>query len=332
MRSFPDDAQNTLDASQMRRAGKPTVTTKRGALSTMARLADQEAWHKNVLRPKGTSSYDPKTREMRRLSVVVEKLALEQRSSLAAESAAADIFSAVSDRVAVLEKAFGDLADAVSDELTAARLERKKWSADLDVIRGVVDACDEKTKACVERCEKLQTTFDDHENARLEARTAASAVVEARAVLAEAERRAAETETRLHSLQDVAHGADAALQAQVDEIRETVVSLDARAGAVSPNGPSADVTQSPGARVTTRDILLAGAASEADVVALRDWTRRVTDAHAERLARVEMSAGVDASAANDLPKSGKKKKSARATSDATPTSRRRAERSSEGSA
>jgi hypothetical protein len=78
--------------------------------------------------------------------------------------------------------------------------------------------------------------------------------------------------------------------------------------------------------------LLAGAASEADVVALRDWTRRVTDAHAERLARVEMSAGVDASAANDLPKSGKKKKSARATSDATPTSRRRAERSSEGSA
>ena len=141
MRSFPDDAQNTLDASQMRRAGKPTVTTKRGALSTMARLADQEARHKNVLRPKGTSSYDPKTREMRRLSVVVEKLALEQRESLAAESAAADVFSKVSDRVAVLEKAFGDLADAVSDELTAARLERQKWSADLDVIRGVVDAC-----------------------------------------------------------------------------------------------------------------------------------------------------------------------------------------------
>ena len=333
MRSFPDDAQNTLDASQMRRAGKPTVPTKRGALSTMARLADQEARHKNVLRPKGTSSYDPKTREMRRLSVVVEKLALEQRSSLAAESAAADVFSKVSDRVAVLEKAFGDLADAVSDELTAARLERQKWSAELDVIRGVVDARDEKTNAFLERCEKLRTpTFDDHENARLEARTAASAVVEARAVLAEAERRAAETETRLQSLQDVAHDADAALQAQVDEIRETVVSLDARLVGVSPNATSADLTQSPGARVTTRDILLAGAASEADVVALRDWTRRVTDAHAERLARVEMSAGVDANATNDLPKSGKKKKSARGTSDATPTSRRRAERSSEGSA
>jgi hypothetical protein len=286
-----------------------------------------------VLRPKGTSSYDPKTREMRRLSVVVEKLALEQRSSLAAESAAADVFSKVSDRVAVLEKAFGDLADAVSDELTAARLERKRWSAEVDVIRGVVDACDEKTNKCVERCEKLRTpTFDHHENARLDARAAAFAVAEARAVLAEAERRAAETETRLQSLQDVAHDADAALQAQIDEIRETVVSLDKRLSAVSPNGPSADVTPSRGALITTRDILLAGAASEADVVALRDWTREVTDAHAERLARVEMSVLVDATGANDLPKSGKKKKSARGTSDATPTSRRRAERSSEGSA
>jgi len=329
MPSFPDDAQNALDASQMRRAGKPTVTTKRGALSTMARLADQEARHKNVLRPKGTSSYDPKTREMRRLSAVVEKLALEQRESLKAESAAADIFSAVSDRVAVLEKAFGDLADAVSDELTAARAERKKWSDELTAARGVVAACDEKTKQCVERCDALQTTFDDHESARLEARTAASAVVEARAVLAEAERRAAETAERLQSLRDVAHDADAALQAQVNEIRETVVSLDARAGAVSQTD---GLHESPASRVTTRDILLAGAASEADVVALRDWTRRVTDAHAERLARVEATAGVDVDAdANDLDARGKKKKSAR-RDDATPTSRRRAERSSEGSA
>ena len=112
---FADDAQNTMDASQMRRAGTPSVTTKRGALSTMARLADQEARHKNVLRPKGTASYDPKTREMRRLSAVVERLALEQRESLKAESAAADVFSAVSNRVAVVEKAFGDLADAVSE-------------------------------------------------------------------------------------------------------------------------------------------------------------------------------------------------------------------------
>ena len=178
---FADDAQNTSDASQMRRAGKPTVTTKRGALSTMARLADQEARHKNVLRPTGSSSYDPKTREMRRLSAVVERLALEQRESLKAESAAADVFSAVSDRVAVIEKAFGDLADAVSAELETARLERKQWGAELESARRVVGECDARTSACVERCDALEKTFDDHEAARLEARAAASAVVEARA-------------------------------------------------------------------------------------------------------------------------------------------------------
>ena len=340
---FADDAQNTMDASQMRRAGTPSVTTKRGALSTMARLADQEARHKNVLRPKGTASYDPKTREMRRLSAVVERLALEQRESLKAESAAADVFSAVSNRVAVVEKAFGDLADAVSEELRAARAEREKWSADLRAARVVVDACDARTSACVERCDALANTFDDHETARLEARAAAAAVVEARAVLAEAERRAEDTAGRLQSLQDVARGADAALQAQVDEIRDAVVSLDARVGVgvgvsgagVSGSGATqGDHKVADASHITTRDILLAGAASEADVVALRDWTRRTADAHAERLARVE--AAVEATLRGEnKKKSGKNAKQSQTSSrggDATPTSRRRADRSSEGSA
>ena len=336
---FADDAQNTLDASQMRRAGTPSVTTKRGALSTMARLADQEARHKNVLRPKGTASYDPKTREMRRLSAVVERLALEQRESLKAESAAADVFSAVSNRVAVVEKAFGDLADAVSAELRAARAEREKWGADLQAARVVVDECDARVGACVERCDALAKTFDDHETARLEARAAAAAVVEARAVLAEAERRAEDTAGRLQSLRDVAHGADAALQAQVDEIRDTVVSLDKRVGVgahagVSGSGATQGDHKADASHITTRDILLAGAASEADVVALRDWTRRTADAHAERLARVE--AAVEASTAGEnKKKSGKNAKQSQTSSrggDATPTSRRRADRSSEGSA
>ena len=332
---FADDAQNTLDASQMRRAGTPSVTTKRGALSTMARLADQEARHKNVLRPKGTASYDPKTREMRRLSAVVERLALEQRESLKAESAAADVFSAVSNRVAVVEKAFGDLADAVSAELRAARAEREKWGADLQAARVVVDECDARVGACVERCDALAKTFDDHETARLEARAAAAAVVEARAVLAEAERRAEDTAGRLQSLRDVAHGADAALQAQVDEIRDTVVSLDKRvgvgvSGSVSGSGATQGDHKADASHITTRDILLAGAASEADVVALRDWTRRTADAHAERLARVE--AAVEARGENKK-KSGKNaKQSSSRGGDATPTSRRRADRSSEGSA
>lgn len=344
---FADDAQNTMDASQMRRAGTPSVTTKRGALSTMARLADQEARHKNVLRPKGTASYDPKTREMRRLSAVVERLALEQRESLKAESAAADVFSAVSNRVAVVEKAFGDLADAVSEELRAARAEREKWGLDLNAARVVVDECDARTSACVERCDALANTFDDHETARLEARAAAAAVVEARAVLAEAERRAEDTAGRLQSLQDVARGADAALQAQVDEIRDTVVSLDARVSGAGVSGSGAtqgDHKASHASHITTRDILLAGAASEADVVALRDWTRSTTNAHAERLARVEAAVEAEARGENKTlkKKSGKNAKQSKSSSrggdasDArgvpTPTSRRRADRSSEGSA
>jgi hypothetical protein len=317
----------------------------------MARLADQEARHKNVLRPKGTASYDPKTREMRRLSAVVERLALEQRESLKAESAAADVFSAVSNRVAVVEKAFGDLADAVSEELRVSRAEREKWSAHLEAARVVVDACDARTSACVERCDALANTFDDHETARLEARAAAAAVVEARAVLAEAERRAEDTAGRLQSLQDVARGADAALQAQVDEIRDAVVSLDARVGVgvgvsgagVSGSGATqGDHKVADASHITTRDILLAGAASEADVVALRDWTRRTAGAHAERLARVE--AAVEAETKKTKKKSGKNANAKRSSSrdgDAsetrgvpTPTSRRRSseDRSSEGSA
>jgi hypothetical protein len=288
---------------------------------------------------------------MRRLGAVVERLALEQRESLKAESAAADVFSSVSNRVAVVEKAFGDLADAVSEELRVSRAEREKWSAHLEAARVVVDACDARTSACVERCDALANTFDDHETARLEARAAAAAVVEARAVLAEAERRAEDTAGRLQSLQDVARGADAALQAQVDEIRDAVVSLDARVGVgvgvsgagVSGSGATqGDHKVADASHITTRDILLAGAASEADVVALRDWTRRTAGAHAERLARVE--AAVEAETKKTKKKSGKNANAKRSSSrdgDAsetrgvpTPTSRRRSseDRSSEGSA
>ena len=329
---FADDAQNTMDASQMRRAGTPSVTTKRGALSTMARLADQEARHKNVLRPKGTASYDPKTREMRRLSAVVERLALEQRESLKAESAAADVFSAVSNRVAVVEKAFGDLADAVSAELRAARAEREKMGADLQAARVVVDECGARVGACVERCDALAKTFDDHETARLEARAAAAAVVEARAVLAEAERRAEDTAGRLQSLRDVAHGAGAALQAQVDEIRDTVVSLDKRVGAHAGVSGAGDAGRPQGRRLAHHDARhsAGGRGVRGGCRGAARRTQRVSDAHAERLARVE--AAVEARGENKK-KSGKNaKQSSSRGGDATPTSRRRADRSSEGSA
>jgi len=76
-------------------------------------------------------------------------------------------------------------------------------------------------------------------------------------------------------------------------------------------------------------------------VALRDWTRSTTNAHAERLARVEAAVEAEARGENKK-KSGKNAKHSKSSSrggdasDArgvpTPTSRRRADRSSEGSA
>ena len=82
------------------------------------------------------------------------------------------------------------------------------------------------------------------------------------------------------------------------------------------------------ARVTTRDILMAGAASEADVVALRDWTQRVTSAHAERLARVEATVGTR----GGKTRSAETRRDAKKSVAATPTSRRLDDKSSEGSA
>ena len=79
-------------------------------------------------------------------------------------------------------------------------------------------------------------------------------------------------------------------------------------------------------------------------MALRDWTRSTTNAHAERLARVEAAVEAEARGENKTlkKKSGKNAKQSKSSSrggdasDArgvpTPTSRRRADRSSEGSA
>tara|TARA_B110000977_G_scaffold199714_2_gene287931 strand:+ start:2520 stop:3473 length:954 start_codon:yes stop_codon:yes gene_type:complete len=310
------------DASQMRRAGKPTVTSEKGALGTMARLADQEARHKSVLRPTGTASYDPKTREMRRLSMVVDQLTKEQLQMTKAENAAADVFSSVSQRVTVLETAFGELVDAVSQELDQARGERKKWNQNAEALEARISKCEEKTLLCEKTVGQLENTFDDHAAARKEARGAALAVVEARNALHKAEHHAAEVTERLAKLQNVAHDADNALQVQIDEIRDAVVSMENSNGH---HGASHDHMTPGGTTITTRDILLAGAASEADVVALRDWTKLVTEVHETRLARVEELIG---DGGKKKSKSGKSQ-----VTEPTPTSRRKkSDQSSEGSA
>jgi hypothetical protein len=308
------------DASQMRRAGKPTVTTKPGAVSTMARLADQEARHKNVLRPKGAASYDPKTREMRRLGTVVDELAKEQRDLTRAENAAADARGAVAARVSVLERAFGELADAVGIELDTARQERSRWRSDLESMRAVVAECASRTDACLEKCRSSSRTFDDREAAR----------GEARAVLVDAERKAVEMQEQLQRLRDVARDADVHLQTQIDELRETVSGLDAGSAFGFRDDDGDRAPSSLGAGVTLKDILLAGAASEADVVALRDWAEQVASDHDERLREMETKDGErrksrGKSAGGGAESSGGSKKNAS-------KDRRRSDRSSEGSA
>lgn len=92
---------------------------------------------------------------------------------------------------------------------------------------------------------------------------AQSAVSEARLALAEAERREAEMGHALQSLQLKAEGADLKLQEQIHAIQSRV------AGGASAGGGSA-------------------AATESDVVALRDWTKAVTAGQDARIRRIEM--------------------------------------------
>ena len=119
---------------------------------------------------------------------------------------------------------------------------------------------------------------------------------------------------RLDALRNVAEGADAKLQEQIDalgQVRRDEQAPQEKAARSTPGlqqssvetpglqrsaasgGSSGDDdagTRDGGRRsgsVTTRDILLAGAASEADVVALRDWTKAAAEAHDARLRALE---------------------------------------------
>ena len=83
------------------------------------------------------------------------------------------------------------------------------------------------------------------------------------------------------------------LQEQIDAVRAT-----AERAAAGPGDGS-------NAAVPIRDILLAGAASEADVVALRDWTKHVTEAHDGRLRRIERGLLLGGSAGGGGASSGR---------------------------
>ena len=147
---------------------------------------------------------------------------------------------------------------------------------------------------------------------RDEMRAATEAAAEARAALAAAEQREADIAERLRALRETAEGADAKLQEQIDAVRATA------------EGAAAEPGDGSNAAVPIRDILLAGAASEADVVALRDWTKHVTEAHDGRLRRIERGLHLGGSAAGGGASSG-------GAGKPTPQSKPRSKRSSEGS-
>jgi hypothetical protein len=149
---------------------------------------------------------------------------------------------------------------------------------------------------------------------RDEMRAATDAAAEARAALAAAEKREADVAARLRALRETAEGADAKLQEQIDAVRATAEAAATTTG-------HGDGSNAP---VPIRDILLAGAASEADVVALRDWTKHVTEAHDGRLRRIERGLHLGGSASGGGASSG-------GAGKRTPQSKPRSKRSSEGS-
>jgi hypothetical protein len=285
------------DNSKMRRAGRPSVDVTRGA--AFAEKAYAEGEFKNTLRTQGNAHYDAKPivgRVIHQLRTAVESLSKENASQAKLEEESAQTFQFLCTQVTALQRAFTTLADAVIEELDTVRDDQVQWrqekeewvhkmtSIERDVERRVaaVDSWREENDALRGELLAFKTeqagvnssqvnveTMRDHlEDLRAEMGYAQSAVSEARLALAEAERREAEMGQALQSLQLKAEGADLQLQDQINAVRSAVESklLGGGGGGISGSG---------------------SAATESDVVALRDWTKAVTTGHDARLRRME---------------------------------------------
>ena len=345
------NASERLDASKMRRAGKPSART--GA-PTMAKLADAEVRQKNILRSlvraraptrtrcttpaslsdptplsrltrpsllpaKAHASYDPKTRVVKQLQSTVDNLLREQASHARLESTSRETFAHLAAEIERVRSAVATLADAVIEEMDAVRADHAAWRSEKEAWTSRM----ERVEATVEAKSAMIDAWGEARSAGSAAATAlrgrdargdGSGGGGARAALAAAEQREADIRraARGASPAQTAEGADAKLQEQIDAVRAT-----AERAAAGPGDGS-------NAAVPIRDILLAGAASEADVVALRDWTKHVTEAHDGRLRRIERGLHLGGSAAGGGASSGGGGKP-------TPQSKPRSKRSSEGS-
>jgi hypothetical protein len=318
----------------MRRAGKPTVTSRDARRPpTLAALADAEARQRHALRPLAHHPPDPRAaRVVRELQSQVDAALKDQAERARAETRVESAMSVIDRRLDALQNAFGALADAVVDELDAVRADHASWRAEkaawtarmerveaaAEVRASTVDAWAVERAAQNAALEAVRADAVDAAGSAREARAEATALrAEASALreaVLEAERREETLTARIDALRGVAEGADAKLQEQIDALSQVrrdeappekaarstpglqQSSVDAgtpglQQSAASGGSSGEDAGPRDGRRrrgsVTTRDILLAGAASEADVVALRDWTKAAAEAHDARLRALE---------------------------------------------
>ena len=227
------NASERLDASKMRRAGKPSART--GA-PTMAKLADAEVRQKNILRSlvraraptrtrcttpaslsdptplsrltrpsllpaKAHASYDPKTRVVKQLQSTVDNLLREQASHARLESTSRETFAHLAAEIERVRSAVATLADAVIEEMDAVRADHAAWRSEKEAWTSRM----ERVEATVEAKSAMIDAWGEARSAgsaaatalRDEMRAATEAAAEARAALAAAEQREADIAERL---------------------------------------------------------------------------------------------------------------------------------------
>ena len=310
------------DPTTMRRAGRPSVEPRKGPPS-MTGFADQSARHKtmarSLVRPvvvrvaslnkqqpsprdahltpslslplslhQAHPNYGPSTKAgahvLSRVARAVDAMEREQLSSAKLELESSRTFSHLATQVTQLKQAMTQLADAVVGELDDIRADHNAWHVKMEryerVIEDKVSAVD---ALCADKESVRRLAREEARGALFELKAeignATECVTDARAALAEAERRNQETQRQLAVLKDVARASDMKLQDQVDGVKARVsllVNGGAEIGGAGSSGGGGGVAY----------------ASEADVVALRDWARAVAAGHDGRLRRVEAHSGI----------------------------------------
>ena len=259
-------------------------------------------------------NFDPSTKAgahvLSRVARAVDAMEREQLSSAKLELDSSRTFSHLSTQVAQLKRAMTALADAVVGELDEIRADHDAWRLRMErherVIEEKVAAVDatRADKDAVRRLARDEARAALYE-LKAEIGNATECVADARAALAETERRNAETGAALARLKDVARASDVKLQDQVDAMKARLAVM------MSGGFPSDDgeFGSGPGGErhghgrngVSNPGMAYA---SEADLVALRDWAREVATGHDLRLRRVEGFGGRDGTPTSAPPLRG----------------------------